>query len=347
MNLLFKSQKPEHKRSSKKEAKTQIKKLNNSCYKLLKEFPDPIPSSSNNKLQMEQLLPDDYDSFFFQDEDREMNSSKKAIIKQELFANYQVENFRPKLQKFDDAHEDKFAMSKSLHSNYFHHEDQDFDDLNLEKTLSMGFQAGDYSLIKEEDPSMVIREDKSIDSFKMNNQDLKNEKQKLKYENNSSGQKYPFHQNRYQTEGNKKIKKRGRYKICTLDKKMEAIRMARIKTIKEASDMLEIPEKNIKRWIKNGPERKKGAGRKTMDPNMERNLLNWVANEFSKKGEFPDNKEIKNQAKIFSNQEKFKASKGWCDKFLRRNQRYFEMLKKNMQQNQCPKQNNNGPVPDS
>lgn len=47
---------------------------------------------------------------------------------------------------------------------------------------------------------------------------------------------------------------------------MEAIRMARIKTIKEASDMLEIPEKNIKRWIKNGPERKKGAGRKTMDP---------------------------------------------------------------------------------
>lgn len=92
--------------------------------------------------------------------------------------------------------------------------------------------------------------------------------------------------------------------------------------------MLEIPEKNIKRWIKNGPERKKGAGRKTMDPNMEKNLLNWVAFEFSKKGEFPDNKEIKNKAKFFSNQDIFKASKGWCDKFLRRNSRYFERMKK-------------------
>ena len=27
-----------------------------------------------------------------------------------------------------------------------------------------------------------------------------------------------------------------------------------------------IPEKNIKRWIREGPERKKGAGRKTLDP---------------------------------------------------------------------------------
>lgn len=95
--------------------------------------------------------------------------------------------------------------------------------------------------------------------------------------------------------------------------------MARIKTIKEASDMLEIPEKNIKRWIKNGPERKKGAGRKTMDPIMEQNLLNWVAKKFRKTGIFPDNKEIKVQAKIFSTLDKFKASKGWCDKFLRRN----------------------------
>lgn len=74
-----------------------------------------------------------------------------------------------------------------------------------------------------------------------------------------------------------KARKRGRYKICSLDKKIEAIRIARIKSIKEASEMLNIPEKNIKRWIKNGPERKKGAGRKTMDPEMEHRLLQWIS----------------------------------------------------------------------
>lgn len=63
---------------------------------------------------------------------------------------------------------------------------------------------------------------------------------------------------------------------------MEAIRIARIKSIKSASEMLKIPEKNIKRWMKNGPERKKGAGRKTMDPIMERKLLNWVAKKYQK-----------------------------------------------------------------
>lgn len=36
--------------------------------------------------------------------------------------------------------------------------------------------------------------------------------------------------------------------------------------LKETAELLKIPEKNIKRWEWNGPEWKKGAGRKTMDP---------------------------------------------------------------------------------
>lgn len=116
----------------------------------------------------------------------------------------------------------------------------------------------------------------------------------FKYESNNF---YPSSSTDYMRN---KIKKRGKYKICTLDRKIEAIRLARIKTIKEASDMLEIPEKNIKRWIKNGPERKKGAGRKTMDPMMEKNLLGWMANMYRKTGQFPENKDIKAQAKKMS-----------------------------------------------
>ena len=125
----------------------------------------------------------------------------------------------------------------------------------------------------------------------------------------------------------KKKKKRGKYRICTMNIKKEAIRIARIKSIKEASDIMNIPEKNIKRWMKNGPERKKGAGRKTLDPQMESKLLEWIANDYKKLGEFPDNKDIKLQAKFFSISPQFKASKGWCDKFLRRNQKFFEFLK--------------------
>lgn len=38
-----------------------------------------------------------------------------------------------------------------------------------------------------------------------------------------------------------KISKRGTYTICTLQQKQEAIRLARIKSIKEASEILRIP----------------------------------------------------------------------------------------------------------
>lgn len=47
------------------------------------------------------------------------------------------------------------------------------------------------------------------------------------------------------------------------------MRLAWIKNIKTASEELGIPEKNIKRWLRVGPEWKKGAGRKTLDPEME------------------------------------------------------------------------------
>jgi len=42
------------------------------------------------------------------------------------------------------------------------------------------------------------------------------------------------------------------------------------------SQIMKIPEKNLKRWIINGPERKKGAGRKITDLLMEKKVLNWI-----------------------------------------------------------------------
>lgn len=80
--------------------------------------------------------------------------------------------------------------------------------------------------MKEEDLSMLIKENHSVDSFKVKKRDLNTEDPKTKLENKLLNQQFPQLQNRYRTELNKKIKKRGNYKICTLDKKMEAIRMA-------------------------------------------------------------------------------------------------------------------------
>jgi len=40
-----------------------------------------------------------------------------------------------------------------------------------------------------------------------------------------------------------------------------------------------IPVKNLKRWIDNGISRKKGAGRKKMDSELETQLYDWCLSE--------------------------------------------------------------------
>ncbi len=42
----------------------------------------------------------------------------------------------------------------------------------------------------------------------------------------------------------------------------------------------------------------------------------------------PDNTEIKQKARLLSETADFKASKGWCDKFLKRNKEKIEQMKK-------------------
>lgn len=132
----------------------------------------------------------------------------------------------------------------------------------------------------------------------------------------------------------RKIRKRGRgnYKICPVEMKEEAIRITKTASLKQAADILKIPPKNIKRWIRHGIERKKGAGRKTMDPEMEDGLLQWIADEYFKTNQFPDCRDLKNKARYFTSFGHFKASKGWCDKFMKRNVFYFEKLKSEKEQ---------------
>ena len=122
-------------------------------------------------------------------------------------------------------------------------------------------------------------------------------------------------------------RKRGKYKICTSQMKEQIVRICQNHSLKTAAEIFSVPEKNIKRWITQGPERKKGAGRKTMDPQMEAGLLNWISEYFRVSNVFPDFKEIKLQAKRFTKNQNFMASKGWCDKFMKRNILFFQQLK--------------------
>lgn len=57
------------------------------------------------------------------------------------------------------------------------------------------------------------------------------------------------------------------------DTKKKAIEMAKNhKSLKEAASFYNVPIKSLKRWLKVGHERKKGGGRKTKDPAMEKKL---------------------------------------------------------------------------
>ena len=128
----------------------------------------------------------------------------------------------------------------------------------------------------------------------------------------------------------RKIQKpqRGNYKICTSNTKLEAVHLAMHHPPKKVAEIMNIPEKNIKRWLVLGVERKKGAGRKMTDPSMEDNLLEWIRNFHKTFSKLPDQSMLKKQAFQFSSNSCFKASKGWCDKFIKRNGKFLVALRK-------------------
>lgn len=68
---------------------------------------------------------------------------------------------------------------------------------------------------------------------------------------------------------------------------------------------------------------KSQSGRKLLDPAMEASLLAWIKQVIANTEEMPSNRAITEKALSFRKSADFKASKGWVDKFLRRNQFFF------------------------
>ena len=122
-------------------------------------------------------------------------------------------------------------------------------------------------------------------------------------------------------------KKRGPYKRYSPSKKKQALDIfyssisdekGLKNSTKKISKSLDIPCNTLKRWIKVGIYRRKGAGRKLMDPQMEDRLYKWCQAELNQSHNLTG-KDIRKMARIFSsNKGVFKASKGWLVGFLKR-----------------------------
>jgi hypothetical protein len=93
---------------------------------------------------------------------------------------------------------------------------------------------------------------------------------------------------------------------------------------KKTEEAIGIQAKSIKRWVRDGVVRIRGGfasqgGRKVADPAMEAKLSKWLNLYFLDNGQKPSNKDIRRKAiDLSSNQNRFKASKGWLEKFIKR-----------------------------
>lgn len=111
-----------------------------------------------------------------------------------------------------------------------------------------------------------------------------------------------------------KGRKRSKYRMLPVDVKRTAVEMAMKNGCKAAAHRLNVPLKSLKRWMKVGCERKKGGGRKTKDPLMEKRLYDWYI-DMKNAGQLVTAKMIKEKAMELTNCSDFIASKGWLDKF--------------------------------
>ena len=116
----------------------------------------------------------------------------------------------------------------------------------------------------------------------------------------------------------KKRGKRGKYVMYSEGFKAECIEeVKRNGNEKEVAKFYNIPLKKLKRWIEIGPKRLEGGGRKVMDPQMEIDLIDWI-NEEKETGNKITSKQVQDKAKTLSRVDKFLASKGWLEKFLKK-----------------------------
>ncbi len=108
--------------------------------------------------------------------------------------------------------------------------------------------------------------------------------------------------------------KRHKYNMYNSCFKQKVISYSAIYGVNKTSKDFSIPKKSLKRWILIGARRKRGGGRKLIDPEMENKLYSWY-HELNKLGFKPSSLEIKKKALELCPIKSFIASNGWLIKF--------------------------------
>ncbi|KAL4472087.1 hypothetical protein ABPG72_001085 [Tetrahymena utriculariae] len=135
--------------------------------------------------------------------------------------------------------------------------------------------------------------------------------------------------------------KRGPYQSYSEKLKKKAINdYFRYKDIKLAAQINQVKTKNLKRWIAVGYKRKEGGGRKKEDPEMEDQVYEWLKEQYQNQQTYVPRNHIREKAlELSSKKDKFKASKGWLEKFFARYNCKF-MCKKEAMNDQKDNQGN-------
>lgn len=107
--------------------------------------------------------------------------------------------------------------------------------------------------------------------------------------------------------------------------------------VKEVAKKNKICYKRINRWLKNGPKRKKGAGRKPLLPALESKLVEDIEKYSLCNKEIPKFAWIQERALDMTRTEgiEFIASKGWKDKFMKRHAQKIEAIKYQLMSNKA------------
>ena len=294
---------------------------------------DLFADHSQNQFQKKANLnnEEEFDDSDFEDSESESsdnadNSEYKSLFENSKEGDYsnsnQVEN-----QHFDSNGryfgEEMYNMDKMRHHDYYQNHDQIGMYMNPQ---GQHYGQEMYSIDQMINPLMY--HDQMYPGAPMNYPYLKQEDEMANYmhmqqiglDANSYYKGHKMHKS--DIHGSKHIKdkssnkgrKRSKYKMLPTDLKHKAVELAQQKGAKYSANFYSVPLKSLKRWMKVGCERKKGGGRKTKDPLMEKNLYNWYRDK-KNRGEIITAKMIKEKAIELTNCNDFIASKGWLDKF--------------------------------
>jgi hypothetical protein len=128
-------------------------------------------------------------------------------------------------------------------------------------------------------------------------------------------------------------KSRVRYRMIKPEEKKFCLQLLDFFDFNCVSKICNVPLKSLKRWSIVGHERRKGGGRKTKDPTMEKNVVEWIRKK-QNNGELVDTKMIKKIALKLSKDKSFLASKGWLEKLKKKyNLKISKISKRNKNNN--------------